>query len=319
MIIKPAPVECEFKACVTESKTLLNGFVALAAVIVCLLTFPVSSVAGQSESLQLSRPGWYMGAGIGASWLFGMDQKGMNQETTCYPDDACFDLDPVPEVPGYRWHYDIDSDSGIAFKLFAGRVIGRTRLELSLAQRKNDINQAFRGITYGDGTLSEPRPNTSVVGNSETSADDLTVQTVSLNAYYDFPDLQRRFSPYLGGGLGVAFTKLSGLKFSADYEDTSGASQTSDPPLSFYNSRQDVNLYDNVFIWHLHAGIDYSLSDKTLLGLKLSYSMMDDIKDQAGYSLHPFHAQNLGLTSQTTFGGGEYWTLVLTLKRRFEH
>ena len=82
------------------------------------------------------------------------------------------------------------------------------------------------------------------------------------------------------------------MHFSTDYQDTSGSAQAYDPPLSFYNSRQDEDLSDTVLAGHLHAGADYGLNDKTALGLKLTYSMMGDIEASGGYSLHPFHGRN---------------------------
>ena len=110
-------------------------------------------------------------------------------------------------------------------------------------------------------------------------------------------------------GLGPAFVKVSGLHFSTDYQDTSGNAQAYDPPLSFYNSRQDVDLSDRVLAGHLHAGADYGLNAKTLLGLKLTYSMMGDIESTGGYSLHPFHERDPDFTNRNTFTDPHHWTL----------
>ena len=67
-----------------------------------LVLCSISDVAAQTGS----RSGWYVGGGIGSNWASDMDQEGWNRETTCYPTDACFDADPVPAIPGYRWRYD---------------------------------------------------------------------------------------------------------------------------------------------------------------------------------------------------------------------
>ena len=192
------------------------------------------------------RSGWYVGVGGGANWASDIDQEGWNRETTCYPTDACFDADPIPEISGYRWLYDIDAASGAMFEISGGLIFDRTRMELSFAQRKDDLDQMFRSITEYDGTSLEDRRGGSVVSNARASIDHLTVRTLALNAYYDFPDAYRGISLYLGGGLGPAFVELSGLHFSTDYEDTSGNAPTYDPPLSFYNSRQDADLSDTV-------------------------------------------------------------------------
>ena len=102
-----------------------------------------------------------------------------------------------------------------------------------------------------------------------------------------------------------------------DYEDTSGNAQAYDPPLSFYNSRQDADLCDMVLAGHLYAGADYGLNAKTLLGLKLTYSMLGDIEASGGYSLHPFHELDPDFPNHNTFTGPSYWTLALTGKFLF--
>ena len=68
---------------------------------------------------------------------------------------------------------------------------------------------------------------------------------------------------------------------------------------------------------HLRAGADYGLNAKTLLGLKLTYSMMGDIEASGGYSLHPFHERDPDFPNHNTFTGARYWTLTLTVKRLF--
>ena len=138
---------------------------------------------------------------------------------------------------------------------------------------------------------------------------------LSLNAYYDFSEAYRGMTPYLGIGLGCAFVEVSGVKFSGEYEDPSNPLGAYDPPLSFYASRQSEDLSETVFVGHLHAGVDYSLNDDTLLGLKLTCSIMDEVEDTGRYSVHPFHVQNPGLTNRNTFDDVRSWTLTLTLKR----
>ena len=266
----------------------------------------------------LPRSGWYVGGGIGPNWASDIDQEGWNRDPLCYPTDACFDADPIPEISGYRWRYDIAASVGAAFELSAGRIFERTRLELSFAQRKNGLDQMFRSITDYEGTPMEERRGGTVASTTRTSIDNLTVRSLALNAYYDFPVNDRaHFSPYVGAGLGPVFVKVSGLHFSNEYADTSGNASTYDPPLPFYNSRQDADLSDTVLAGHLHAGVDYSLTDKTLLGLKLTYSLMGGMEVRDGYSLHPLHARDLDFPNHNTFRGARSWTLAFTVKRLF--
>ena len=229
----------------------LASFIA-SAVGGILVLGPGSGLLAQSRGERAG--GWYVGGGIGSNWASAMDQEGWNRDPICYPTDACFDADPVPEISGYRWRYDIAAAAGAMFELSAGRIFNRTRLELSFAQRKNDLDQMFRSITDYDGAPMEERRGGTVVSDTRTSINNLTVRTLSLNAYYDFPDAYHGISPYLGVGLGPAFVEVSGLRFSNEYEDTAGNAQAYDPPVSFYNSRQDANLSDTVLAGHLYAG-----------------------------------------------------------------
>ena len=93
--------------------------------------------------------------------------------------------------------------------------------------------------------------------------------------------------------------------------------QAYDPPLSFYNSSQDADLSDTVLAGHLHAGVDYSLSDKTLLGLKLTYSMLGSMEARDGYAIHPFHEQDPDFPNYNRFTGARSWALTFTVKRLF--
>ena len=296
-------------------RSVLLASLVASAVVGILVFCSIPDAAAQSGS----RSGWYVGGSIGSNWASDIDQEGWNRETTCYPNDACFDVVPIPAIPGYRWRYDIASAAGAAFDISAGRIFGRTRLELSFAQRTNGLDQRFRSITDYEGMSMEERRGGTVVSNSRASIDKLIVRTFSFNAYYDFPYTYRGISFYLGGGFGPAFVVVSKVHFSTNYEDTSDNAQTYDPPLSFYNSSQEADLSDTVLAGRLHAGADYDLNDKTLLGLKLTYSMTGDVKASGGYSHHPFHEQDPDLANHNTFTGPRYWTLTLTAKRLFSN
>ena len=282
-----------------------------------LVVSPISGAVAQSGGGEPSRAKWYVGGGLGSHRATDMDQEGWNRDPLCYPTDACFDADPIPDISGYRWRYEIVADVGAAFELSAGHMFDRTRLEFSLAQRKNGLDQRFRSITDYDGMPMDARRGSTVVSNTRASIDHLTVRTLSLNAYYDFPDAYRGMSPYLGGGLGPAFVTVAGLHFSNEYEDTSGNVPADDHPVSFYDSRQDADLSDTVLAGHLYAGADYRLHDKTVLGLKLAYLLVGDIEASGQYSSHPLHAQDPDFLNHNTFTGPRGWTLMVTAKRLF--
>lgn len=265
-----------------------------------------------------ARSGWYWGAALGAGWTPDLTQEGWNRDAFCYPDAACFDQEPIPTVPGYRWRYDIDLDGGAAFELAFGRFFGRTRLELAVAQRTNDTRQTFTGIAYLHGTSIRPRAGGTVDSNGRGTIDRRRVRYVTLDAYYDFPNAWGAITPYVGAGFGQASVEMAGVRFSTDYRNVwTGAAEVYDPPLSFYNSVQDEDLNDTVLVWRLHAGADYSLNRRTSLGLRLSWSATGDFEDTGTYKTHPMHTVDPAFTNTNAFSGGRIWTLMLAFRRGF--
>ena len=94
----------------------LASFIA-SAVGGILVLGPGSGLLAQSGAGGPPRSGWYVGGGIGSNWASAMDQEGWNRDPICYPTGACFNANPVPEISGYRWRYDINAATGAAFEL----------------------------------------------------------------------------------------------------------------------------------------------------------------------------------------------------------
>ncbi len=143
----------------------------------------------------------------------------------------------------------------------------------------------------------------------------MTTRTLSLNAYYDFPLQGTRFTPYLGAGAGVSFVELSDLIFLGHYRcrdftapDCTGLRGL--PDITTYDSVQHEDITDAVFSAHFHAGLDYRLNKRVLLGLKLTYSMVDDMEARGSYIRHPVP----NLANFTKISGMDHWSLVLGVK-----
>ncbi len=274
-----------------------------------------TGAAANAQDGQPTRSGWYLGTGLGAGRGADLEQEGWNRDTFCYPDAACFDETPIPDVPGYRWRYDIALDRGAAFDLSVGRHFGRTRLELALAQQTNDTRQMFTGIAYHDGAPIRPRAGGTVVSNGRGSIDQRRVRSISLDAYYDFPDAWGAVSPYVGVGFGQALVEFARVRFASDYRNTTAAAEVYDPPLSFYNSVQDADLDDTAFVWRVHAGADYALGRRSTIGLRLTWSETGGIEVVSGYETHPMHRIDPAFTNTNAFGGSRHWTLMLAFRR----
>ncbi len=290
---------------------LLSLFFALHSICQNSIAWP------QPAPSELPRSGWYGGVTLGLNRATDIDQEGWNRDTFCYPTDACFDLDPIPKIPGYRWRYNVEPSRGNTFGVSLGRVSGRRRLELSITQKMNGVNQIFRSVTNLEGVAMEDRAGGTVESNTRSSIDDLVVRSLSLNVFFDLPGRQRGISPYVGGGLGAAHVAMTGTHYSDDHKETAGSGQVYDPPLSFYNGRQEGDLAGVVLVGSLHAGAEYPVSDKTMLGLKLTYSMTGGMDVRGEYEIHPMHSIDPDFPSHNSFSGARLWTLTLNARRLF--
>ena len=278
-----------------------------------LLIFWAADAAAQSGAGE-RRSGWYIGGGAGTSRASEIEQTGFNRDPLCYPTDACFDEDPRPEFPGYRWAYDLDAAAGATIELSAGYVLARTRLELSFGQRRNDVDQMFRSVTTFDGTALEDRRSSTVTSNTTSSIDNVTIRTLAVSAYYHFGDAAAAFSPYVGAGVGPAFVDVRGVRFSDEYFDTAGDGAAYDPPLSSYNARLDDDFSGTVLAGHVHAGADFGLSYRTALGVKLTYSMLGNVEYVGTYQQHAARRFDPDFTHTDTFAGARYWSLQFTVR-----
>ena len=284
--------------------------IKLRVITVALALCAILGLAGVSAAQQAKPSGWYVGLGLGINKASGVEQAGHNRDNICYPENDCSHL--VNDRPeGYRWYYDLDADDGAAFEISIGRAMGAFRLELALAQRKNDVEQKFTGITYLDGSPTVEKQDSNYQSEDDSRADDLTTRTLSLNAYYDFSLPGSRFTPYLGAGVGVSFVELSGVYFEARYSCKNPAMDCDMPEQ--YDGRQSEDLTDTVLSAHLHAGLDYRVSEKMLVGVKLTYSMVGDLEAKGDYDFHPV----ADLTNTTEVSGMNHFSLMFGVKYFF--
>ena len=283
--------------------------IKLRVIMIALALCAILGLAGASAAQEAKPSGWYVGAGAGINKASGIEQEGHNRDTICYPEDDCSHVGGAPD--GYRWYYDLDADEGSAFEVSIGRAMGAFRLELALAQRKNDVEQKFTDITYLDGSRSMARPVSNYSSTTTNRVDDLTSRTLSLNLYYDFSRPGSLFTPYLGAGVGVSFVELSGVFFEARYSCKDPGSNCDMPEQ--YDGRQNEDLTDTVLSAHLHAGLDYRVSERMLVGVKLTYSMVGDMEAKGGYDFHP--VAGIGNTNEIT--GMNHFSLMLGVKYFF--
>ncbi len=268
-------------------------------------TLGICAVLGGAEQGAGQEPGaygLYVSASGGTNWNPVMKQAGHNRDNICYPNDLCH-----ATPAGYRWYYDLPPDLGTAFEVAVGRGFGQVRLEVSASQRSNNIEQEFTDITFLDGSPILPNADSNYTSTTETRVDALTTRTLSLNAYHDFSPAGDRIMPYLGVGMGLSLIELTGLYFNNEYSCIN--QPCTSRPAAEYNSRQDVDLSDSGLSSHLFVGTDYRLGDGFLIGLKASYSWVDDLKDTSPYDVHP-----LPIMNNTEISGIGPWSVMLGFK-----
>ena len=268
-------------------------------------TLAICTLLGRAEQGAGQQPGsygWYVSASGGTNWNPVMKQAGHNRDNICYPNFRC---SGTPE--GYRWFYDLPSDLGTAFEVAVGRDFGDVRVEVSVSQRSNNVEPEFTDITFLDGSPILPNEDSNYTSTNTTRVDALAARALSLNAYHDFAFAESRVMLYLGAGLGLSFVELSGLYFSSEYSCIS--QPCGGRPAAEYNSLQDVDLSDSGLSKQLFAGTDYRLGDKLLLGLKASYSWVDDLVDTSPYEVHPVPIMN-----DTEISRINPWSMMLGLK-----
>ena len=258
--------------------------------------------AEQGASQAPGSYGWYVSGSGGTNSNPVMKQVGHNRDNTCSPTDLCTGI-----PTGYRWFYDLPPDLGTAFEFTFGRNFGELHLEVSGSHRSNDIEQEFTDITFLDGSPLVSNEASNYTSTTNTRVDALATRTLSLNAYRDFSFAEYRIMPYLGVGLGLSSTELSGLYYSNEYSCVT--QPCGGRPPAEYDSRQEADLSDSGLSTHLLAGADYRLGNRLLLGLKASYSWVDNLEDTTPYDVHP-----LPIVSHTEISRINPWSMMLGFK-----
>ena len=284
-----------------------NSSGGLAGIVASLVFIVTQDAVAQGPGPESGRFPWYVAVGVGSSRAGVLKQAGFNRDDICYPTNVC------PRAPaGYRWSYDLDSDSGTAFDLAVGRSVNAFRLEVSTSSTAHDVDQAFTGITYFDGTPVVSAADSDFANVTETAVEGFSAQTLSFSVYRHFPAEAAGLDPYVGIGVGFSRMELSGLYFRSEFTCVRGP--CAGRPASEYNSHQDTDLTDTAWSGQVHAGVDYPLAgNRHVLGLKLSYRAAGDMEARAGYLTHPIPDE----ISTTTIGETDQWSLTLGIKYRF--
>lgn len=248
---------------------------------------------------------WYVEIGAGPTLSGELAQAGFNFDTSCYPGRV--ECEPGD---GYRWYYRIPTDAGFAFRVGAGREQGSLRIDANVKYSAQNLEQVFSRITFLDGTdFPAYDPSSGVQSTVTATIGQLQVSSFRLNAFLSLLPETRMFRPYVGVGGGVARGVVTGLHYEERFSCTS-------PPckgdISSYDSLTDEDLSDTVLLAVGHAGFEYTLTNKILAGVRISYTLLQSIADESSYTEHKIP----NLTYSTTFSDANLTTIMATVRYR---
>lgn len=262
-----------------------------------LATLGTSNLFSQSSE-------WYIGHTLGTDWMDVLKQAGFNSDTVCYPTFLC------PEEPeGYRWFYDLDTYTGYGMELSIGKSIKEFRAEVAVALASNDIRQIYDSLTFLDGSPVELDENSEYSNVVESRIGSISFSGLMFNTYRDFRMTDSiPVTTYVGFGVGVSRVQIEELVFRSDFACIN--EPCNDPQVARFNVLQNTDIQDWVWAVNVSAGMDYQISRRMLVGLKLAHRRTDDLVQSASYLRHPIpDAKNTTRVSKLSS-----WSLSVSLK-----
>ena len=246
---------------------------ALAALTVLLLSGTVATAAESSHR------GFYVGLDLGAAVPHELESQRTNTgiPTNCDQWLAAATLPDGVAVPQPLEHRDcrpsalprsplrFDLDTGVLAGISVGYALDGLRFEAEYVYRRH------KGERLPLSVAGDPKQQEFVQRDEEVGA--LRANQFFANLYYDFHDrISPTLTPYLG--LGVGFTAMK-IDYSATSVRTGDRQRMIDlgrnPNAAGLTSAADEVLSDTLAGYQLMAGLDYALSDRLSLGVKVRF------------------------------------------------
>ncbi len=203
----------------------------------------------------------------------------------------------------------------------------------------------YRGARYG--STAEPdfagwKPSDTIhttrqyLDGVEDAVDNLMSHNFFANLYYDYRT-DSKFTPYVGGGIGLAQvsvqyrtrwhrnpdgSQITAIK--AAYLDNGSAQDARE-----YNNRlggllsnDEATMTDTLLGFQALAGVDYQVSEPLTIGLKFRYAMFGEFEDDSEYTNLRSHASESGdpkrpVTYYIRTDDIQFWGVSLNMKYQF--
>lgn len=149
---------------------------------------------------------------------------------------------------------DIGYDTGYAFTVAVGRKVEYIRVEGEFSYRDSDMEGA--SLSYSDASTTI----------SATAGGDVKTFSFMLNTYFDI-DTGTSFTPFIGGGIGVA-----------NVDVTIRGTVTTDEGGVVTTESASVGDDDTKFAYQAIAGVAFAMSDNISLDLSYRYFATADLE-----------------------------------------
>ena len=318
------------------------------AMLVCLFLLPAAVLAGDD-----SRDGVYVRFGLGASWFDGLE---LERSDSLLP--LPYDFFDARDMP-------LETEEAGLGEAAVGYSFNNHRLEIMFSGMQTDVWSRSGGyfgyepVYYGDDSNSDgdgslengnetpdspPYNGYGGWGSISFEYDELTIQTLSLNGFFDFPSKKGRVVPYVGYGAGAAFVDLPsrhyvyGVPWYGGFPEPADGSSSPDEPTESdpgpegrdddgddpmptepgwpwtggpFEGSWQMDVSGASFMYAFYGGVDYRIVSDVYLGMRIGYVRIGDVETD----LEPAWGGVRGYHNPTVeIDGLSHWTAVLTIR-----
>lgn len=302
------------------------GF-ALGALLLVLQAAPVAEATDSAAEKKGS--GFYVGieAGISKPQNFRLAQFGVNHPTRC---DVLLYSNPSDAPSGGACANNTSSElvenrfglgAGFAGGATVGYALGNFRFEAEYLNRRQSPRSKLISLgSGGNDPLATKQNEWSEVDPPSERVSDFTAQHFFLNAYYDFRN-DSPLTPYLGGGAGFG---LIDMRYTARFtRKTDLGTDEWQQAASGTASIVDTKLRGTPFGFQAIGGVDYDLTARTSVGVKVRWTRFLGFKDNGKLwktirSHAPVRADGATpFTGDFDLGATNVWTVTAGMKYYF--
>ncbi len=245
------------------------------------------------SSAQVSKnghSGFYVDLRMGVSAASGLDVENSDNDVPTKYDGFLgghpSDWDPKRE----KWETTFDGTLGVFGSARIGYVfpwklkefVG-LRAELEYLFHSADYDQ--RSVIIGTADVTEQKQHQELAKGEQVMSN-IVANAVLVNGFVDF-ETESRWTPYLGAGIGFAKVKVDADSYFARHHDPkdikTDLTEEQKQLLAGTTTILDSRARDEGLIWQGVGGVNYALSDQSILSFELRYVQMPAFRSDQEY------------------------------------